>query len=95
MKKKEILNLRLAQQTTPHKNQKNYFLCQDLELGGIKPKDRMLSQTLLGQKKFLTISFDNEDEGITQVVLSSISGTIKENLKSLLKKLSDARSTKQ
>ena len=55
----------------------------------------MLSQTLLGQKKFLTISFDNEDEGITQVVLSSISGTIKENLKSLLKKLSDARSTKQ
>ena len=64
-------------------------------IGWYKAKGRNAVTNISRSKEIFDISFDNEDEGTTQVVLSSISGTIKENLESLLKKLSDARSTKQ
>ena len=58
-------------------------------------KGRNAVTNISRSKDICNISFDIEDKKSTQLVLGPISGTIKENIDILLKKLGDAGSKKQ
>ncbi len=75
------------QQKKVTEEQEELFPLSGPEIEWYKVKGRNAVTNILRSKEIFNVTFNVEDEGTTQVVLGSISGSIKENLEVPLKSL--------